>query len=122
MTKSELIEIVNNHLGGLSLNRSNTHIAKIIDAKNVWWLNIPPERFINDLHLLLKKTDGFLWLKIDANTFIRPQDVFRLRLDVDKIDLEISADNENNYMTDIKSGGTNYNFNPHIEYAFNSNT
>ncbi len=119
MTKSEAIEIVNNHLKELSLNNSNTHIAKINDAKNVWWLNIPPKRFSNDLHLLLKKTGGFLWLKIDANTFIRPQDIFRLRLDVDKIDLEISSDNRRNYMVDIKSGGTKYNFDSHIKYEFN---
>jgi hypothetical protein len=54
---------------------------------------------------LLKKTNGLIWLKISANT-IRPQDVFRLRADADKIDLEISSDNGlNNYMVDIKSGG-----------------
>jgi hypothetical protein len=55
------------------------------------------------LHLLLKKTNGFIWLKISANTFIKPQDIFKLRTnvgktDADKIDLEISSDNGlNNY-------------------------
>jgi hypothetical protein len=71
------------------------------------------------LHLLLKKTNGLIWLKISANT-IRPQDVFRLRADADKIDLEISSDNGlNNYMVDIKSGGIGYNFKQHIEHEFN---
>ncbi|SMN12481.1 hypothetical protein SPBRAN_1136 [uncultured Candidatus Thioglobus sp.] len=120
MTKQEAIEIVNNHSRESSLNNGNTNIAKINDAKNVWWFNIPPERFLNDLHLLLKKANGLIWLKINANTFIKPQDVFRLRTDVGKIDLEISSNKQNNYMVDIKSGGTNYNFNQHIEHEFNN--
>ncbi len=120
MTKQKAIEIVNNHLQEQSLNEENTNISKINDTRDVWWFTIPPERFSNDLHLLLKKTNGLIWLKISANT-IRPQDVFRLRADVDKIDLEISSDNGlNNYMVDIKkSDGIGYNFKQHIEHEFN---
>ncbi|CAC9949934.1 hypothetical protein [uncultured Gammaproteobacteria bacterium] len=119
MTKQKAIEIVNNHLQEQSLNEENTNISKINDTRDVWWFTIPPERFSNDLHLLLKKTNGLIWLKISANT-IRPQDVFRLRADADKIDLEISSDNGlNNYMVDIKSGGIGYNFKQHIEHEFN---
>jgi len=119
MTKQEAIEIVNNHLQESSLNNGNTNISKINDTIDVWWFNIPPERFSNDLHLLLKKTNSFIWIKISANTFNTPQNIFKLRSDVDKIDLEISSNMENDYMVDIKSGGTNYNFNPHIEHEFN---
>jgi hypothetical protein len=39
--------------------------------------------------------------------------------DYKRVDLEISSNKQNDYMVDIKSGGTNYNFNPHIEYEFN---
>ncbi|CAC9615444.1 hypothetical protein [uncultured Gammaproteobacteria bacterium] len=120
MTKQEAIELVNNHLQEQPLNMENTNIAKINAAKDVWWFTIPPERFSNDLHLLLKKTNGFIWLKISANTFIEPQNIFKLRTNADKIDLEISSDNGlNNYMVDIKSGGIGYNFKQHIEHEFN---
>lgn len=119
MKKQEAIKIVNNHLQNFSLNKDNTHISKINSGdRSVWWLHIPPERFSNNLHLLLKKTDSFLWLKINANTFTNPQDVFRLRADKNKIDLEISSDKKNHYMIDIKSGGKNYDFIPHLEKEF----
>lgn len=116
--KKIAIEKVNNYLNEDSLSTKNTHIAKINEDKNVWWVNIPPERFSNDLHLLLEKGNGFLWLKIDANTFVNPKDTFRLRTDINRIDLEIS-NNKNKYMTDIKSDGTNCNFRSYIKHEFN---
>jgi hypothetical protein len=52
MKKQEAIELVNNHLQEQPLNMENTNIAKINDAKDVWWFTIPPERFSNDLPYL----------------------------------------------------------------------
>lgn len=57
--KKIAIEKVNNYLNEDPLSTKNTHIAKINEDKNVWWVNIPPERFSNDLHLLLEKGNGF---------------------------------------------------------------
>jgi hypothetical protein len=118
ITKNEAIKAVNNHLQRVALRKDNTHFSSINDAKDVWWINIPPKRFANDLHLLLKKADGFIWLKINANTFINPKNVFKFASDKNLIDLEIVSNKRNNYIIDIKSGGTHYNFNSHIEYEF----
>ncbi len=79
MTKKEAINIVNTYLEVLSLTNSNTHSSNINSSKDVWWLHIPPERFQNNLHLLLFKKDSFIWLKITENTFRHPEEVFRLR-------------------------------------------
>jgi hypothetical protein len=68
---------------------------------------------------LLKSANSFIWLKINANTLTKPQNVFKITPDNKRVDLEISSNKQNNYMIDIKSGGENYNFNPYIEYEFN---
>lgn len=120
-TKSGAIQIVNEYLRKEILNNHNTHFANINKAKDVWWLNIPPEKFSSDLHLILKKEASFLWLKIESHTFNEPEAIFKLRTD-NRIDLEISSDENNNYMVDIKSGGTNHNFNPYFEHEFNCTT
>jgi hypothetical protein len=113
------MKIVNRHLRKVSLNSKNTYIAKINASKEVWWINIPIKRFTNDLNLLLKNKNSFIWLKINANTFTNPKDIFRFRSDTERVDLEISSNKQNNYMVDIKSGGKRHNFNPYIEYEFN---
>lgn len=120
VTKPEAIQAVNNHLGAKILNNHNTHFANINNVQDVWWFNISPSKFNNDLHLILNQEASFLWLKIEGYTFGEPEIIFRLRPDTNKIDLEISS-NPNNYryMRDIKSGGTNYNFTPYIEHEFN---
>lgn len=118
MKKHEAILIVNNYLGKTILNKGNTNFSKINDEKEVWWLNIPPDRFSNDLHLLLLTQKGFNWIKIPANSFSNLGKIFRIRSDRNVVDLEISADNRNFYMRDIKSGGTGFNFEPFIAQVF----
>jgi hypothetical protein len=117
--KQEAIKIVNRHLQKVSLNNKNTHISKINASKDVWWFGVPIERFSDDLNLLLKSANSFIWLKINANTLTKPQNVFKITPDNKRVDLEISSNKQNNYMIDIKSGGENYNFNRYIEYEFN---
>jgi uncharacterized protein (DUF433 family) len=119
MNKQSAMEMVNDHLGYRLLNQRNTSLANVNASKAVWWLNINPDRFGNDLHLLLVKEgqDGLVWLKIEADTFPALGKVFRKRQDNGLIDLEISSGNQQ-YMTDVKSGGTGYNFAKHIEHEW----
>ena len=118
MGKQEAMIKVNTHLKKSVLNINNTHSSNINRSKNVWWFNIPPKKFSNDLHLLLLKKTSFLWLKINAGLFSNPDKIFKLRTDINKIDLEISSEETNNYLVDIKSGGTSYDFNVHLEHEF----
>ncbi len=121
MSKQQAITIVNDYLERKVLNNQNTHFANINNAKDVWWFCIPLTRFDNDLHLLLNKRNGIIWLKVLANTFENLSNVFRIRLREQwreqRVDLEISSNSQ--YMVDIKSGGTRYDFRQHIEHEFN---
>ncbi len=113
--KNQAIEQVNSELGHTLLNNHNTHYSNINASKDVWWFNISPKKFKRDLHLLCVRGDSSLiWLKIEANTFPNPQQVFRLRPDNGLIDLEIACAPDR-YMCDVKSGGTGYNFRPHVQ-------
>ena len=119
MNKVQAVIKVNRYLGNAVLNYKNTHFSTINKSKLVWWLNIPPKKFSNDLHVLLanKEDSEFLiWLRIEPNAIANPEKVFRIR-DTGAVDLEISCDG-NRYMYDIKSGGTGYNFRRHIEYQW----
>lgn len=121
MNKKEAIKTVNNYLEIQSLNNQNTHFSNIVTSdsneKEVWWFNIPQKKFYLDLHLLLNKPEGLIWLKILENTFKNLGNFFLIRTDNEMVDLEISSKNTN-YMVDIKSGGTEYNFKKHVEHEF----
>ncbi len=119
MDKQSAIATVNEHLGHKLLDGRNTSFANLNASKAVWWLNVTPRKFKDDLHLLLVKErqEGLIWLRIEANTFTEPARVFRKRLDKDMIDLEISSESSQ-YLTDVKSGGTGYNFTKHIEHEW----
>ena len=117
MDKTKAMRKVNDHLGPgyRLLDGRNTHYSSVSAGKPVWWLNIPLRKFEDELHLLLvKENGGLIWLRIKGNTFPSPEDVFRYREDKGAIDLEISA-TPREYMTDVKSGGTGYNFTKFIE-------
>ncbi len=55
-----------------------------------------------------------IWLKIKANTFSDLESVFRTRNDNGYIDLEIPISGYQ-YMKDTKSGGSGYDFKPHVQ-------
>ena len=114
MDKKSAIERINSKTGHEVLNHDNTHFSNVNSAKPVWWFNIAPHKFMNDLHLLCAKDTEITWLKIEANTFLNPEHTFRLRPDNGKIDLEISCVTER-YMHDGKSGGIGYDFRRHIQ-------
>ena len=119
MDKKASILTVNQHLGHRLLHERNTSFSNVNVSKAVWWLNIKPEKFKRDLHILLAKEDGrgLIWLRIEANSFGRLDKTFRIRLDKDAVDLEI-ASTPSQYLRDVKSGGTGYNFAKHIEHEW----
>ena len=122
MDKRSVMEMVNEHLGNRLLYGRNTSFANINASKPVWWININPSKFKSDLHLLLAKEGdgGLIWLRIKGNAFPDVSKVFSVRQDNSHkglIDLEISS-RPPKYMTDVKSGGTEYDFTKHIEHEW----
>lgn len=101
------------------MDRRNTSFAKVNARKPVWWLGIYPSKFEDDLYLLLLKEGqvGLLLLEIESNTFPVPEKVFKKRENKNTISLEISSIPPH-YMTDVRSGGTRYNFTKHIKYEW----
>ena len=122
--KQKAIIIINRHLGNDLLDNKNTHFSGINEKPKieVWWIDIPPEKFKNDLHLILKKKeDGFIWLKIRKGTFENPEKTFKVRTDKNVIELKISSSSRNNYLKDIRNFQILYNFRPHIQHEFTEN-
>ncbi len=113
LNKKEAIKISNSYLKEQVLYNQNTHFSNINKAKPVWWFCIPLEKFNYDLYLILNKKNNFILLKIFTNTFADLSKVFRIKQE-QWVDLEISSSRQSNYMTDVKSGGTKYNFKQHV--------
>jgi len=112
--KRSAMERVNATLGQRALHPGNTHFSNVNARKPVWWFNVDPRKFRNDLHLLCADGRGLVWLRIDANTVRQPERTFRYRSDKDMVDFEISCDPGRQYLRDVKSGGSGYDFRPHI--------
>ena len=113
MNKFDAIRKVNAHLGESLLKgsgrNSNTHFSNIINratkqVPHVWWFNIPPQKFRNELHLLCVKNPGLIWLRLDAGAIANPESVFRVRYDNGLIDLVIAIGG-NRHLMDVNSGG-----------------
>ncbi len=111
--KGSAMARVNSEHGHELLNHRNTCYSNVNAAKPVWWFNIDPRKFQNDLHLLCARNTELVWLMIEKNTFRNPDQVFRIRPDKGLVDIEISCGRER-YMHDVKSGGSGYDFSPHI--------
>lgn len=118
MNKTDAIQKVNSLALSERLTNANTHYSNINKSKNVWWLNISPEKFKTKFYILLKSQNHLILLEILANSFTNLKKVFRYRTDKDLIDLEISSDKSNCYMQDIKSGGTKHHFHQYIKHKF----
>ena len=121
MQKKAAIERVNNYLGHRLLEHTNTRFANVNSAKSVWWLDIPPEMFDKELHVLLagspvshqRTSQGLTWLKIQTRAFQNPRNRFYVRPDNGKIQLNISCSPTSDYLHDTT--GTGYDFRPHVE-------
>ncbi len=116
--KALAIEKVNGHIGYKLLKSFNTSFSSVNNAKLVWWLVISPKKFQKELHLLLALDQGLIWLRIKANTFPIPEEKFSYRSDNGYISLEISCNNTDRYLHDIRSGGTGYDFSSHVDYEW----
>jgi hypothetical protein len=126
MDKKEASLIINKYLGKQILNPNNNGNVKFSNKsnkKNVYWINIHIDsRLSNEFHIILNDEEKgeFTHLVIPQNEL--KTNLFKTRLDktngLDKIDIELSYDNHN-YLEDIKSGGTHYNFNKYISKVFN---
>lgn len=97
---------------GLSSN--NTSYSNINKSKNVWWLNIATSKFKAPVNLLLKTEDGVFWINLPIGFVTSIKKTFKIREDKDVIDLEINA-GSHNFLCDVKSGGTGFNFNAFIK-------
>jgi hypothetical protein len=109
MTKSQLIAQINEtHKGGLNI--SNASFSSINKSKEVWWFNIPVTKFNSDVHLLFSNGNYALWLHLPQGFVKQLATSFKIRLDKDAVDLEISADKNFKYLKDVKSGGSGFDF------------
>ena len=116
--RKQAIEYVNSQIDQSLLNCQNANLANVNTRRPVWWLHIPLNRTCRELHILLKRQDGGLvWLKLPANTLSEERFRCRKIRDKKKIDLEIGTEGVD-YLKDIKSGGTRYDFSPHVVHEF----
>lgn len=107
MKKKELIDYINQNYQ-VTLDVSNTSYSNINKSKNVWWFNVPVNKFTEDVHLLLNTQEYALWVVLPKG--FAEGTPFRIREDITAVDLEISADKNNMYLQDVKSGGTGFDF------------
>jgi hypothetical protein len=112
-TKKELIDYINTNYKR-SLNNSNTSYSKVNISKDVWWFNVPVHKFTQDVNLLLQIEDGVFWVVLPVGFVKSIEKTFRIRRDKDAVDLEINAGSRN-FLCDVKSGGTGFNFGEFIK-------
>ena len=113
-TKSEIISYLNNN-HGTQLSTTNTSFSNVNVAKKVWWTNIPLHKFNNTYHLLFNNTNEVIWIVLPKNFVTSLSAKFRIRHDRDAVDIEVWAEKDERYMTDVKSGGKGFNFKPFIK-------
>ena len=77
-------------------------------------INTIDDLSINSVNLLLKTEDGVFWISLPIGFVSSIKKTFKIREDKDVIDLEINA-GSHNFLCDVKSGGTGFNFNAFIK-------
>lgn len=96
ITKREAIVAINRVLG-LNLSNSSTHFAHVNSSKQVWWFDIPVEKFTSGqystLDLLLVTADSTLLHHIEVPvSYIRDNlSDFYVRDDKASVSLELSS-------------------------------
>ena len=120
VTKRQAIERVNSHVGRALLTGRNTIFASESESGLLWWLNVPVKKTCTALNVILKRgtrtqDGGFLWLKLPANTLSVKK--FRHWEHRGAIDLGIGTQGVD-YLRDTKSGGSRYDFSPHVDREF----
>lgn len=113
MTKKEIIEYINqNNKAGLS--NANTSFSSVNKSKKVWWFNVPTSKFKAQVNLLLKIENGVFWIVLPLGFVTSVEKIFKIRQDKDVLDIEINAGSRN-FLCDVKSGGTGFNFGEFIK-------
>ncbi|MUH37071.1 hypothetical protein D9O36_14560 [Zobellia amurskyensis] len=112
-SKKEIIAHINQNYNVVLSNR-NTSYSKINKSKKVWWFNVATSKFTAPVNLLLQIEGGVFWIVLPTG-FVKAIDkVFKIRDDKDVVDLEINADSRN-FLCDVKSGGTLFDFSEYIK-------
>ncbi len=120
INKQEATSIINRKGQKYNLNPrngGNMTLANKSNSKDVYWINIHLNKISQELHFILNDKDNreFTHLVIPPNT-LNPN-LFVVREDTtneqDKIDIELSFE-PSTYLKDIKSNGTNFDFNKHV--------
>ena len=116
MNKKDAIAYINKTFGA-DLNNTNTSFASvsITKYKTVWWTTVPVHKFNEPFHLLFNDTDEVIWIELPKNFVLNLSDAFRIREDKNAVDIEVWAKNDEQYMKDVKSGGTGFDFKPFIK-------
>lgn len=116
MVKTQAIRFINSRLGAGILTTRNTNFANISisGTRAAWWLNIKLESFKKDWNIVLAGEDNFIWLKIPANTFINPEEYFRIWKAKNAVNLVVSCDRQDRYLKDVSSGAKEVDFKPFI--------
>lgn len=117
--KKQAIEIVNAVLKRNELSKANTRFSNLNKAKPIWWFDIPQTKFTEDLHLLLAKEGGFIWIKIPKGFVTDVSKIFRIRDDNGLVEIKISSEPGVYYLRDIASGASGFNFEQYIQKEFN---
>jgi len=117
-TKSQIIDYVQSNFGATSVKSSNTRFASINKSKEVWWLNVPTDKFEDEVNLLLKGEDKVIWIQLPKDFVSNLASVFKIREDRNAVDLEISSDRSYMYLKDVKSGGTHFDFKSFVKEEF----
>ena len=113
-TKSEIIQYINKTYG-VYLSSVNTSFSNINVAKSVWWTNVPLHKFNDTYHLLFNDSKEISWIVLPKNFVSSLSGKFRIREDRNSVDIEVWAQKDERYMTDVKSGGTGFNLKPFIK-------
>ena len=113
-SKKEIIDYIN-VTRGAKLSNANTSYSSINKSRDVWWFNIPTDKFKNDVYLLLNNGKKVIWIELHAGFVSDVRNTFKIRDDRDVVDLEISSDINYKYLIDIKSGGKGFDFSTYVK-------
>jgi hypothetical protein len=116
-SKKEIIEHIN-QIYKADISSKNTSYSKVNKSKDVWWFNVPVHKFTGVVNLLLQIENGVFWIELPVGFVKSIETTFRIRQDKEAVDLEINA-GSHNFLCDVKSGGTGFNFNKFIKEEIN---
>ena len=103
---------------GFGMNNYNTHCVNVNSAKEVWWFTIPKEKFERNLFLICNQDTDLYLMFIEKNTLAPIANYFKLRANNESVEIEICSNKlSNNFLTDIKPGGTSFNFKNLIDFG-----